>query len=151
MKMKKLLILPLAMLVLYSCGNSSKTSEQEVASVDEFSKIAKNMNDEHNAKNSLDIIGTYKGTLPTASGEGMQVVITLNDNAFTKTTTYIGKKDSTSEEKGNFSWNVEGNTITLDGIDSPNQYFVGENTLIQLDMEGNRIVGNLADKYVLRK
>ncbi|WP_165024872.1 MULTISPECIES: copper resistance protein NlpE [unclassified Dysgonomonas] len=149
--MKKLLILPLAMLVLYSCGNSSKTSEQEVASVDEFSKIAKNMNDEHNAKNSLDIIGTYKGTLPTASGEGMQVVITLNDNAFTKTTTYIGKKDSTSEEKGNFSWNVEGNTITLDGIDSPNQYFVGENTLIQLDMEGNRIVGNLADKYVLRK
>jgi uncharacterized lipoprotein NlpE involved in copper resistance len=96
-------------------------------------------------------MGTYKGTLPTASGEGMQVIITLKDNSFTKTTTYIGKKDSTSEKKGSFSWNVDGNTITLDGIDPPNQYFVGENTLIQLDMDGNRIVGDLATKYVLSK
>jgi len=50
------------------------------------------------------------------------------------------------------SWNDAGNTITLDGKEhAPNQYFLGENMLIQLDMEGNRIVGELGERYVLRK
>jgi uncharacterized lipoprotein NlpE involved in copper resistance len=35
--------------------------------------------------------------------------------------------------------------------DSPNRYLVGENTLTQLDMEGNKITGNMADQYVLKK
>lgn len=150
-KMRKLLLLPMAMLMLYSCGNQSKKSEKEEASVNEFSDIAKNMSNEHNAKNSLDIFGTYEGTLPTANGEGMKTVVTLGDGTFTKTITYIGKKDSTSEEKGNYTWDNSGNVITLENSTPPNKYFVGENTLTQLDMDGNKIVGDLADKYILKK
>ena len=34
---------------------------------------------------------------------------------------------------------------------APNQYFVAENKLIQLDMAGKKIEGKLAEKYVLAK
>lgn len=48
--------------------------------------------------------------------------------------------------------NEAGNTITFDGLQNqPNQYFVGENTLTQLDMNGNKITGNLASNYILQK
>lgn len=151
--MKKLFILPLAMLVLYSCGGGASKVEEEKPAVEDFSNIAKGVsgNDEHNAQNSLDYEGTYVGTLPTASGEGMKVVITLGKDTFTKTTSYIGKSDKPIEEKGSYQWNAAGNTVTLQGISAPNQYFVGENTLTQLDIDGNRIDGELADNYVLRK
>ncbi len=112
------------------------------------------MADEHNAKNSLDYQGTYKGTLPTASGEGMLVTIVLKDSTYTRNTEYIGKKDNNVIEKGKYTWNAEGNTITLDGVDakvSPSKYFVGENTLTQLDLDGNKIEGNTAELYILKK
>ena len=48
-------------------------------------------------------------------------------------------------------WNKEGNTITLEGEDKPNQYFVGENTLTQLDIDGNKIKGEIEEDYILRK
>lgn len=152
--MKKLFVMIAAMAVLYSCGgNSQKDKEaEEKASVSEFSDIAKNVSDEHNAKNSLDYEGTYTGKLPTASGEGMIVSITLNDSTYIKKTEYINKKDATFEEKGEYTWNDKGNTVILNGVkDAPNQYFVGENTLTQLDLDGNRITGETADLYILKK
>jgi len=57
-----------------------------------------------------------------------------------------------SEKTGTYSWDGAGNAIILEGIgNAPNLYFVGENMLIQLDMEGNRISGDLAERYNLRK
>jgi len=148
--MKKLLIVIAAMSVLYSC-NGNKNQEGK-ASVDEFSEIAKTVKDTHNAQNSLDYKGVYTGKVPTASGEGMIVSVTLEGSTYIRVIEYVGKKDSKSEEKGKYTWNSEGNTVALEGVkDSPNKYFVGENTLAQLDMEGNRITGELADTYILRK
>ncbi len=143
--MKKLFILVAAIGLLYSCGgNTQKTQEQTTPETAQFV-------DEHNAKNSLDYQGTYTGKVPTASGEGMLVSITLEDSTYVKKTEYVGKKEI-FEDKGKYTWNTEGNTIILDGIkDAPNQYFVGENTLTQLDMEGKKIAGELADQYILRK
>ena len=149
--MKKLFIIIAAMGLMYSCGGTQK-GQEEKASVDEFSEIAKQVKDEHNAKNSLDYVGTYTGKIPTASGEGMIVSITLSDSTFVKNTEYVNKKNSKSEEKGKYTWNAAGNTLILDGVkDAPNQYFVGENTLTQLDMEGNKITGDIADLYILKK
>lgn len=143
--MKKLFILVAATSMLYSCGgNTQKTQEQTTP---ETSQTV----DEHSAKNSLDYKGTYTGKMPTASGEGMVVSLTLEDSTYVKKTEYIGKKEI-FEDKGKYTWNAEGNTIILDGIkDAPNQYFVGENTLTQLDMEGKAIAGELADLYILKK
>lgn len=152
--MKRILAIFAVVGLLYSCGGNTQKQTEEKASVDEFSEIAKSMADEHNAKNSLDYQGTYKGTLPTASGEGMLVTILLKDSTYTRNTEYIGKKDNNVIEKGKYTWNAEGNTITLDGVDakvSPSKYFVGENTLTQLDLEGNKIEGNTAELYILKK
>lgn len=149
--MKKLLFLVIASIAMYSCSNSQK--QEEKANVDEFENIAKNVNPDpaHNAQNSLDVEGKYTGMLPTASGEGMDVIIILTDSTYEKTMTYIGKKTKPVVSKGTYSWGKDGSTITLKGEEVPNQYFVGENTLTQLDIEGKRITGELADNYVLAK
>lgn len=111
------------------------------------------ISDSHNSSNSLDIDGTYKGVLPCADCEGIETEIFLNkDMNYVKRTKYLGKDSKVFEEKGNYTWNEAGNTIKLDGIkDGPDRYFVGENYLMQLDLKGNKITGNLGDKYVLTK
>lgn len=55
------------------------------------------------------------------------------------------------EEKGKFTWDADGKTITLDATGQPAKYTVGENTLTQLDMNGAPITGALATHYVLGK
>jgi heat shock protein HslJ len=111
------------------------------------------LTDHHNAVSSLDWDGSYKGTLPCADCEGIATEITLGkDLSYSIKTTYIGKAAKPTEEKGNFGWDGAGNTITLKGIaNRPNQYFVGENYLAQMDMGGKRITGDLAEKYILAK
>lgn len=106
-----------------------------------------------NSMNSLDWDGMYKGVTPCADCEGIETSLTLNkDNSYVLTTKYLGKSTKTNETKGTFSWNAEGNTIILSTItDGPNQFFVGENQLTQLDMSGKKITGTLAEKYILRK
>ena len=101
-------------------------------------------------ENSLDYEGIYVGNVPTASGMGMIISITLENGAYTKKTEYVGK-DGVFEDKGQYTLNKEENIITLDGVDFPNKYLVNENSLIQLDIDGNRITGELADDYVLTK
>jgi uncharacterized lipoprotein NlpE involved in copper resistance len=147
--MKKLFIMIAAAGFMYSCGgNTQKPKEQVEHAVSEVTKAV----DMHNPKNSLDYKGTYTGKIPTAGGEGMLVTIELGENTYVRKTEYVNKKHQVFEEKGNFTWNADGNTIILDGItDSPNRYFVESNALVQLDMDGNRITGDLANMYVLTK
>ena len=106
----------------------------------------------HNSRNSLDWTGTYTGLIPSASGMGIEVRLTLNANgAYALNYHYVGRADPDFSSTGNFTWNDAGSVITLDSITGPLQYQVGENTLRQLDMEGKVITGNLAEMYVLRK
>ncbi|MBB4034699.1 putative lipoprotein NlpE involved in copper resistance [Dysgonomonas hofstadii] len=150
--MKKIVMMIAVAGLLASCGGNTQKNQEEQASVEEFTEIAKNVKDEHNAKNSLDYKGTYKGEIPAADASGIIVSVTLSDSTYVKTMKYIGKGDKTFEDKGKYTWNDAGNTITLEGLDGESgKYFVGENTLIMLDMEGNKITGELADKYILRK
>ncbi len=108
--------------------------------------------DEHNARNSLDYAGTYAGVLPCADCEGIAVEIRIYyDGSFEKAIEYIGKSIEVFEFSGDYTWNDAGNTITLLGLEPPNQYFVAEERLLHLDMDGQRITGDLADHYVLQK
>lgn len=103
--------------------------------------------------NALDWSGTYQGVLPCADCEGIKTTLTLNqDSSFMLQTQYLGKDDQVFEKQGKFVWNRAQNQITLQGIENaPNQFLVGENVLIQLNLEGDRITGDLADKYRLAK
>nr|WP_315816760.1 copper resistance protein NlpE N-terminal domain-containing protein [Paraflavitalea speifideiaquila] len=108
--------------------------------------------DPHSSQNALDWDGIYRGVLPCADCPGIQTTIYLNrDLTYLRRTKYLDRNDSAQESKGNFSWNAAGNTITLLNADGPASYFVGENTLTQLDMSGNKITGNHAAHYILSK
>lgn len=122
-------------------GNSSKT---ETISV---------LPDSHTSQNSLDWQGTYSGVMPCASCEGIATSLEINEDlTYQLTMIYLGEDEPNKVERsGNFSWNEAGNIITLDNEDNPSQYFVGENYIAMLDMDGNRVPGELADHYILRK
>ncbi|MBV2196597.1 MAG: META domain-containing protein [Flavobacterium sp.] len=141
---KSLLILGIIAFSLTSCKKEIET-ETEGTSVD--STIVQV--DEHNAKNSLDYIGTYKGFLPCADCEAIETTIALNEDSYIKETVYKGKSNEVFKETGKYTWNEAGNTIRLSGSEAPNQYFVGEGVLFHLDADGKRIEGDLADSYRL--
>lgn len=132
--------------IIVACQTKQQTEEIVVS--DEMFE-----GDEHNAATSLDFMGIYEGILPCADCEGIQTVVELGvGNSYMKKTTYLGKENNAViETSGTFSWNDDGNTITLDSEPAPNQFFVSENVLFFLDMDGKRITGDLADKYRLNK
>jgi len=133
---------------MISCQQQSK-SEANLKN----DSIKKTLSNSHNIKNSLDYVGIYKGILPCADCEGLETEIVINENAtFSIKTKYLGKGNKIFIQKGNFSWNKNGNTIILNNVENmSNQYFVGENTLTQLDLSGKKITGKLADYYILSK
>ncbi len=152
--MKKILILMGALLAMYSCGNANKESkaenkvESKVEDMEAFKK-------EHNARNSLSYHGKYEGTIPAADGPGINVTIEIpDDSTYTRTLVYIGHEKDIFTDKGTYTWNEEGNTITLHdakGEETPNQYFVSESRLIMLDTEGKQVEGEMAENYILKQ
>ena len=155
--MKKKFIMLMSVVFLASCGGNNKqkeTASEDIVVTTEETTTSTNdaaLPDESNALNSLDYEGTYVGTLPTASGEGMKVTLTLTDKNYTKEIQYIGKKTEPVKETGTYKWDTAGNVVTLEGAEKPNQYFVSENNVTQLDIDGNKITGDMADLYILKK
>ncbi|MEN9919779.1 MAG: hypothetical protein RL662_2215 [Bacteroidota bacterium] len=148
--MRKIVILSVATLLVACNANTSSPKNDQTADTSKVENVTP-PSDVHNAKNSLDYKGTYKGTLPTASGSGMEVTVVLADSTYTKEVKYVDKKDKAISTKGSYTWNEQGTTITLVGEDKPNQYFVEENALRHLDMEGNKITGDMEAMYILKK
>lgn len=137
----------------YSISEDGKTLNFIMGDI-EMMRFEKVSIDTHNSQNSIDWQGTYKGITPCADCEGIETEITLNENlSYVMKTKYLGKGDGKIfEEKGNFVWDKSGGSITLKGLkDRLSNYKVGENRLIQLDMNGTIISGALAEKYVLAK
>lgn len=110
--------------------------------------------DTHHAQNSLDWPGVYHGFLPCDDCKGVKATLALNkNNSYILITQYLGKSDREIVEKGKFTWGNNSDTVVLTPRNSSTtrQYFVGEKMLIQLDNNGNRISGKLADRYILRR
>jgi len=107
------------------------------------------------ARTSLDWPGTYRAILPCPDCEGVRTIVTLmQDNTYRLEVTALGKNTPPAEYSGSFSWNKTGAGITLGGLQDramPSQYLVGENMLTQLDLQGRRIEGSNAARYILRK
>lgn len=155
---KQIIILALASIATWGCNSVTKSGSltDSTAVSDGIDTVAVDKvpgNDAHNAQNSLDWAGTYKGMTPCADCEGIETEVTLSsDMTFVIKTKYKGKGDKVFEETGSFKWDNKGSNITLEGLKGrPTQFFVGENTLTQLDMDGNKVTGDLADMYILKK
>ncbi len=145
MNKKIRIITIISIFIIAACGGPT----QEQSTTDDTSIYPPDM---HNARIALDYIGTYTGILPCANCDGISTEIVLVDESqFIRRTQYLGKDDMVFEESGIYTWDDAGNTITLEGSEKPNQYFVSENRIFHLDMDGNRIEGELADSYILHK
>ena len=104
-----------------------------------------------NSMTSLDWNGVYTGVMPCADCEGIETTLQLmKDKTYTLTRIYLGKSSEPITSSGSFTWDANGANIQLSGED-PGKYKVGENQLMHLDKDGNRITGELASKYVLTK
>lgn|SRR5690606_4834085 len=133
--------------VLVSCEKKSAVENEESTTISDLA------NEHHNAKNSLDYLGTYKGVLPCADCEGIETIITLNkDETYTQKSKYLGKEKNTFEELGDFTWMDDGNTLSLEGVDTePVLYKVEEGKLVMLDRSGKKVTGDLSQFYELVK
>lgn len=148
----KIFIVLCTSFLFFSCKKEIKQTEIKSDSIVERAVDTLSISD--NSQNSLDWQGTYKGVIPCADCEGIETEITIKyDLTYVVKTIYLGKgKGEIFEETGRFVWDKTGSKISLEGLKGKSsQYKVGENQLIQLDMEGKIITGALAEKYVLTK
>ena len=157
--MKKGFVILVAIIAFTACNHtdekaapSVKDSVAEMKLATDSNMISAAINSSHTAQYSLDWKGTYKGVLPCADCKGIETEIVLNaDQTYKMTRKYLGKGAQIYDSIVPFTW-INGSTIRLDGvIDGPSTYFVGEGTITQLDMNGKKIAGALAEKYVLKK
>lgn len=98
---------------------------------------------QENSRKIINWEGIYSNVVPCADCEGIQTTIVLNnDMTYSLITNYLDKDTTIYSQEGNFSWNKEGNEITLDDIDPnayPTKYIVEENKLVQLDIHGEAL------------
>lgn len=109
--------------------------------------------DEHASQNALDWAGVYSGTIPCASCPGIKTRIVIQeDGQFSKETHYLDNP-GVFTETGQIVWDNTGRNITLsvDGSDEVNHYWVVENALVQLDQQQQKITGDIASHYRLQK
>ncbi len=157
--MKKIHVLFPAFLLLFTiaaCGPKSSQDEGAEIAAEETQQEPRStavpLGD--NSRVSLDWDGIYTGTVPCADCAGIKTMIQLNkDETYTMKTRYLGKSDEVFTVSGKFVWNDAGSTITLEDAEgiTPLSYQVGENILFHLDQDGNRVTGDLAENYQLRK
>lgn len=141
--MKKLIFV-LIFLTFISCKKENEKPQTE----EEKYNIIVDQADEINSKS---MSGIYSGMIPCADCEGIAVLMTLKDDkTYSLETLYLGKEKNQKEnQKGTYK--IKSDLLILDISDAPNQYRIGENYLLQLDMEGQEITGETAKMYKLVK
>lgn len=108
--------------------------------------------DGHNSRSSLDWAGTYQALMPCADCAAILTTLVLSeDGNYELKRLFVGEDGALFDDRGRFSWSDDGARVTLDLGDAPPHYLVQENRLVQLDMRGERITGELAERYILHK
>lgn len=136
-------LLGFSSLLLSACNNTANTdtankdsAKVQVAVVDSV---------------ALKTAGIYGGFVPCADCEGIITYLSLNPDMTYKLEETYYKKDEKVFRTAS-SWKMENGKVVLYDNGKVKLSFLPEgNKLWQLDHEGNRISGNLGDKYVLNK
>ncbi|MFI3185024.1 MAG: copper resistance protein NlpE [Methylococcaceae bacterium] len=124
------------------------------ASTPVFSATTETNKDTQHTEKSLEWPGIYYGFIPCADCKGVKTTLALNkNNTYLLITQYVGRSEREFVEKGKFALGDKSNTIVLTPRNgsTTQQYLVGENSLVQLDNNGNRVSGELANRYILRR
>lgn len=132
MKTNRLLFIAVAVLVACNPGGTPNASQTETAQ-----KIA----------------GQYRGMTPCADCEGIEYLLNINaDFSYVGALVYRGKNAQPVPLTGKWSFTAD-NRIKFDMTppEGMNQFEIGENQLIMLDRQGQRITGEQSDRYILWK
>mgnify|MGYP001170025247 CR=1 FL=1 len=156
--MKKIIYIALALIGFSACtsSNNSQTSSEEARDSLADQMVSRPLEQEnpdpaHNSQNSVDWMGTYEAVLPCADCPGIKTVLILReDETFEMGSEYL-ERDTKFEDEGTFEWQNNGSVVHLKGKDTNVKLQVGENVLFQLDQQGNRITGDLAEHYIYKK
>ena len=141
----------LAFLFFLGCKSDANYGSNESST---SSNLASSESIDHTAIKARDHIGWYKGLLPCADCDGIETSLYLMaNNAYLLTKVYTGLEDGKAYKNiGDFEWSDDGTMVTLSNMgDAPNKFIVEDTRAIQLDKEGNRVEGDLADQYILSK
>lgn len=147
---KSAFILAITAFILFGCKSGEKHEQVLEGPIETVNPKP----DGHTSRTSLDWAGIYQGTTPCADCEGIETTVELKtDKTFVLTQNYLGQPggEGKFKESGNFTWNDDGSSITLETSDHVIKFKVGENELRMLDMSGNVVSGALANFYVLKK
>lgn len=142
--MKNLIcLLCFSSLLIYACNNGADTENASNDSV----KIEKPVVD----STALKQAGLYGGYVPCADCEGIITYLLLNpDMTYSLEETYYKKDEKVYRTVS--TWKIEnGKVVLYDKGEVKLSFLADGNKLWQLDHQGNRISGNLGDKYVLNK
>jgi uncharacterized lipoprotein NlpE involved in copper resistance len=110
--------------------------------------------DAHHEHKSQDWPGIYNGLTPCADCIGVKTTLALNKSgSYLLMTQFLGKSEREFVEKGKFAPGEKANILVLTPKtgSTAQQYLVEKDALIQLDSNGNRVAGKLADRYILRR
>jgi uncharacterized membrane protein len=142
--MKNLIcLLCFSSLSLFACNNATNT---ETASKDSATTQTPLVDSA-----ALRMAGIYGGYVPCADCEGIITYLSLEpDMTYSLEETYYKKDEKVYRTAS--TWKLENGKVILYENDKVKLSFLPDgNKLWQLDHEGNRISGNLGDKYVLNK
>ena len=128
-------VVVLSFVFTWACINNQKTSD------------VKERSDNIDLQ-SGNVIGEYLGSLPCVDCEAINTLLEVRrDNSYKLTYTYEGKSDDTFVKQG--FWKINKNRLELRGVDY--KYKISDDKLFQLDLSGNEITGDLAEKYQLAR
>ncbi|WP_158638104.1 copper resistance protein NlpE [Shewanella donghaensis] len=98
---------------------------------------------------TVNWMGTYQGTFPCPSCDGMKTTLTLYpSNKYQISTEYLGQDPNPFRSQGSFRWDSTGNIIYLD---RGQIYHVLQDKMYLLDVESQRIEGKDEQKYLVTK
>lgn len=108
----------------------------------------------HHAQKPHEWPGIYNGLTPCPDCIGVKTSLALNaNNTYILITQLLGKSPRDFTEKGKYTFDEGSSKITLTSRDgsATHRYLIGDNTITELDSQGNVHTGSNAEKYVLRR
>ena len=144
---------------LSACTGSDKKTDAPGTDSISTMKLATDSNvitaaiDSTNSQNAPAWKGTYEGVLPCDDCAGKVIKIMLHaDNSYLATVRHLRPKENKEDSwNGKFTW-LNDSTIQLEGVrEIAPKFLIAENKIIQLDVNGKQVEGEMAHKYILNR
>lgn len=164
---KNVLLAPVMAAFLFTACNNTTNEQGSSTDRDEVSELQDN-NDPLNGlgvdtadsaqpgapapEDALEWAGTYEGTLPCADCPGIKMELKINSDETYSLYQELLDTDMKGTENGTFAWDEASGLIVLKNNDGREDLYQLEgNQIFRLDPDGNKVEGEQASQYILKK